>query len=161
MRVVGMEESAKFGSKRIACSTPPFRRFSLCAPGSRSSGSTRPADSDKDMSLPGGFFCRLLEHIVRISISMRELFVGATLVILFEEQNRPWRATLVDTDGTTNALTSFRRLVWIPISATSADNGLDDDASTLSGWTGWCYAFALWRKLHKCEVAQSGPVVES
>jgi hypothetical protein len=92
---------------------------------------------------------------------MRELFVGATLVILFEEQNRPWRATLVDTDGTTNALTSFRRLVWISISATSADNGLDDDASTLSGWTGWCYAFALWRKLHKCEVAQSGPVVES
>ena len=71
------------------------------------------------------------------------------------------RATFVDTDGTTNALTSFRRLVWIPISATSADNGLDDDASTLSGWTGWCYAFALWRKLHKCEVAQSGPVVES
>lgn len=51
-------------------------------------------------------------------------------------------ATLVDTGGTTNALTSFEGLSDF-MSATSADNGLDD-GSNLNGWTGWCYAFPLF-----------------
>jgi hypothetical protein len=68
MQVTDMEESAKIWKQEAHAFTPPFRASSLCAPGSRSSGSTRPADSDRDMSLPGWCFvgCCLWEQMVSI-----------------------------------------------------------------------------------------------
>jgi hypothetical protein len=141
MRVADMEEFAKSGSKEshAPCHSFGDPRFALPAPGHLEAPVPRIRIE----------LCRYLVGLLSavgagcVDFQLDEKVVRAsdTGDPSLTKGKRLLRATFVDTDGTTNALTSFEGLSeFMP--ATSADNGVDD-GSNLNGWTDWCYAFPL------------------
>jgi hypothetical protein len=139
MRVAGMEESAKSGSKESHALRHCFGdpRSALPAPGHLEAPA--PWARTELCRYPFGLLSAVGADCGGFHSDDKVVRASDTDDPLLTKGKGLLRATFVDTDGTTNALTSFEGLSeFMP--ATSADNGVGD-GSNLDGWTIWCYAF--------------------
>jgi hypothetical protein len=139
MRVAGMEESAKSGSKESHALRHRFGdpRSALPAPGHLEAPA--PWARTELCRYPFGLLSAVGAGCGGFHSDDKVVRASDTDDPLLTKGKGLLRATFVDTDGTTNALTSFEGLSeFMP--ATSADNGVGD-GSNLDGWTIWCYAF--------------------
>jgi hypothetical protein len=139
MRVAGMEESAKSGSKESHALRHRFGdpRSALPAPGHLEAPA--PWARTELCRYPFGLLSAVGAGCGGFHSDDKVVRASDTDDPLLTKGKGLLRGTFVDTDGTTNALTSFEGLSeFMP--ATSADNGVGD-GSNLDGWTIWCYAF--------------------